>query len=229
MLAIVIPTYNEAGSITQLMQQLRARFPDALLIIVDDASPDGTADLVESGTDPLVTVIRRPSKQGIGSAYKEGFAHALQSGVRFIAQMDADGSHDPQDLQAMVAAAGNAGVVIGSRYIKEGRIEGWGPWRHFCSRSAMLFARFVLRVPVRDITSGFRVWRAEALHAVLASGIGSEGYAFQEEMVFRAFQSGQRMIEVPITFRDRRVGQSKLSWRDVVEFFLVMYRLRVGK
>lgn len=228
-LAVVVPTYKEAGTIQDLVARLRQSVPQALIFIVDDASPDGTAAKAEALGDANLYVIRRASKQGIGSAYKEGFARALSLGADLVAQMDADLSHDPADLVRFLAESEDADVIIGSRYIPGGRIVGWGPWRHFCSRSAMLFARAVLRVPVRDITSGYRLWRADALTRVLSAGVSSEGYAFQEEMLYRAAQAGQRLKEVPIVFKDRRIGQSKLGWRDVREFFHVMLRLKFRK
>lgn len=224
-LIVVIPTYNEAGTIADLLRAVLNVAPSASVLVVDDASPDGTADLVEAMKDPRAMVLRRAGKKGLGSAYKEGFACALEHGAEAIVQMDADFSHNPNDIARFLPQLQQNDLVIGSRYIPGGKITGWGPWRHFCSRSAMVFARTVLRLPVRDVTSGFRLWRTEALRNVLAAGIASEGYAFQEEMLYRATRQGLRITEVAITFQDRRVGVSKLGWSDVTEFFQTMLRL----
>lgn len=226
-LAVIIPTYNERENSLLLRLALTSALPEPfLLIFVDDSSPDGTANALKSLNDPQLILISREGKQGIGSAYKAGFHRALAEGADLIVQMDADLSHDPSELKKMIAAGGSADLVIGSRYVKGGRVIGWGPWRHFCSRSAMLFARAFLGLQARDVTSGYRVWRASTLKAVLNGTIASSGYAFQEEMLFRAQQAGANIVEVPITFKDRERGNSKLGLRDVIEFFRVMIWLR---
>lgn len=226
-LAVVIPTYNEAGNIGALLDALRRHADDqSCFYIVDDASPDGTAQIVEGRNDPRIVVIRRLQKDGIGSAYRDGFARAIADGAELVAQMDADMSHDPVVLPELLAAVKDHDLVIGSRHVQGGKIEGWGAWRHFCSRSAIAFARFMLRLKAKDVTSGYRIWRAVFLKRVLEQNIGSNGYAFQEEMLFRAQQLGGRIAEVPIVFKDRKHGKSKLHSRDVLEFFQVMIRLR---
>lgn len=226
-LAVVIPTYNERENSLLLRLAIKSVLSEPfLLIFVDDSSPDGTADALNSLNDPQLILITRAGKQGIGSAYQEGFRRALSEGAELIVQMDADLSHDPSELTDLLAAAQSADLVIGSRYVKGGRVIGWGPWRHFCSRSAMLFARAFLGLQARDVTSGYRVWKASILKMVLNGTIASSGYAFQEEMLFRAQQSGAHIVEVPITFKDRERGNSKLGLRDVVEFFRVMIWLR---
>lgn len=228
-LSIVIPTYNEAGSILDLIALIRKNVSPSIpatIIVVDDNSPDDTARLVEQLGDNSITLIKRPAKLGLGSAYKAGFNQALLDGADWIVQMDADLSHDPKDILRFIAAAASADLVIGSRYVAGGAIRGWGLWRHAISRSAMLFARTALRLPAKDVTSGFRLWRGELLRRVLRQPIHGNGYAFQEEMLFRAAQAGARIIEVPILFTDRRAGQSKLSWKDVWEFFRLMVTLR---
>jgi dolichol-phosphate mannosyltransferase len=226
-LAIVIPTYNEAENIVNLIADLRASIgKDSLIIIVDDASPDGTSRIVRSLGDNRVLVVDRAAKQGLGSAYRLGFGHALHHGADYIVQMDADLSHDPVSLHEFLKHHPFADLVIGSRYVRGGKIEGWGPWRHFCSRSAMGFSRAVLGLEVRDVTSGYRLWNAQLLSRILFDDLVSNGYAFQEEMVYRAQLLDARIVEVPITFRDRQLGRSKLHWRDVYEFFEVMARLR---
>ncbi len=228
--AVVIPTYNEAGNVLELHRRLRlSQGDDVLCIFVDDSSEDGTSAVLTSLNDPHLILISRPGKQGLGSAYREGFAKALELGAILVAQMDADLSHAPEDLIKMRSAAKNSSLVIGSRYIEGGEIVGWGPWRYFCSRAAIGFARFVLGLEARDITSGFRIWNAGLLRTVLSQPMASDGYAFQEEMLFRAQKSGASIVEVPIVFRDRQAGESKLHWREVVEFFKVMKTLRKQK
>lgn len=226
-LAVVIPTYNERENSLLLRLALKSALSEPfLLIFVDDSSPDGTAEALQSLNDPHLILISRQGKQGIGSAYQAGFDRALAEGAESIVQMDADLSHNPSELTAMLVAAQSADLVIGSRYVQGGQVIGWGPWRHFCSRSAMLFARAFLGLQARDVTSGYRVWKAETLQEVLNGTIASSGYAFQEEMLFRAQQAGARVAEVPITFKDRERGNSKLGLRDVIEFFRVMMWLR---
>ncbi len=226
-LAVVIPTYNERENSLLLRLAIKSALSEPfLLIFVDDSSPDGTANELKSLNDPQLILITRAGKQGIGSAYQEGFHRALSEGADLIVQMDADLSHDPCELKAMLVAAQSSDLVIGSRYVKGGRVIGWGPWRHFCSRSAMLFARAFLGLQARDVTSGYRVWKVSTLKMVLNGTIASSGYAFQEEMLFRAQQAGAHIVEVPITFKDRERGNSKLGLRDVVEFFRVMIWLR---
>ena len=229
-LAVVIPTYNEAQNIPVLLQKLRAVIGDEMRIyIVDDASPDGTARVADELGGSALTVIRRPEKIGLGSAYREGFAQALADGAEAVAQMDADLSHDPAALPSLLASLDAADLAIGSRHVLGGRVEGWGPWRHFCSRSAIAFARLMLGLHPRDVTSGYRIWRAPLLREVLSQNIASNGYAFQEEMLYRAQSLGGRITEVAIVFQDRKHGRSKLRGRDVMEFFRVMIRLRFGK
>lgn len=226
-LAVVIPTYNEAANVTELHHRLRdALGPEALFVFVDDGSPDSTASALRCLGDDNMIVIDRAAKLGLGSAYRDGFSVALDHGCLHIAQMDADLSHAPEELVLLKHRADHKSLIVGSRYVPGGRIVGWGPWRHFCSRSAMRFARFMLDLRAQDVTSGFRLWPADLLKRVLSSPMASDGYAFQEEMLFRAQKAGAMIIEVPITFRDRKFGQSKLRWRDVLEFFRVMTHLR---
>ncbi|MBI4121976.1 MAG: polyprenol monophosphomannose synthase [Parcubacteria group bacterium] len=228
---VVIPTYNEAGSILELLGRIRQVFAPAAvgqptIFVIDDNSPDNTAALVRSLGDEQVIVIERPTKLGLGSAYKTGFNKALLSGADWIVQMDADLSHDPADILRFLEQAECADLIIGSRYVAGGAIVGWGLWRHVISRGAMLFARAILHLPAQDVTSGFRLWRADLLRRVLRQPVSGDGYAFQEEMLYRAAKADARIVEMPILFTDRRAGHSKLSWRDVVEFFHLMIRLR---
>ena len=221
--AIVIPTYNEAENIVDLLNELGTF--GARIIIVDDSSPDGTADLASE----KATVIKRENKSGLGSAYVEGFRKALDLDAETIVQMDADFSHSAKDLARMLKLVAHGDLIIGSRYMPGGKIKGWGPWRHVCSRSAMFVSRHFLKLPVRDVTSGFRIWRAPLLSKILEKPIASSGYAFQEEMLFHAWKAGARIVETPIVFRDRVKGRSKLGHADVKEFFQVLLYLRRQK
>lgn len=221
----VIPTYNESENIEPLIKEILA-VSDLDVLVVDDNSPDGTARQVRSIQSDRVNLIERAKKFGLGAAYIEGFSWALRHGYQAIAQMDADFSHDPKELRPMLKLLDDVDLVVGSRYIPQGKIVGWGLWRHFCSRSAMFVSRWMLKLATHDVTSGFRLWRADLLRSILAKKIQSSGYAFQEEMLYYAHASKAKIIEHPITFHDRRVGKSKLSWVDVVEFFKVIWKLR---
>lgn len=223
--AIVIPTYNEAENIKALIEQI-LEVVDANIIIVDDRSPDGTAQKIRNLDHPAVHLLEREKKRGLGSAYRRGFQIALDRGSEMIIQMDADFSHSPEAIPSLLAELENADLVIGSRHVKGGRIEGWGPWRHFCSRSAIMASRSLLGLSTKDVTSGFRAWRAELLFKILETRIKSDGYAFQEEMLFHAHRLGGEVKEYPITFLDRKAGKSKLSSKDVKEFFKTLGRLR---
>ena len=197
---------------------------------MDDSSPDGTGDLAErlAGADPRVRVKHRAAKQGLGRAYLSGFEEALGGGASIVVQMDADWSHDPAALPALIepVRADRADLAIGSRYAKGGSVEDWGLVRRIISRGGSLFARIVLRLQPNDLTGGFKAWRAATLESVPFDGVRAGGYVFQIEMTYRASRLGARITEVPITFRDRRVGQSKMSRRIVVEALFVVMGLR---
>ena len=227
---IVLPTFNEADNIEPIAAAILAALPAATLLVVDDDSPDGTGRLADAlaATDPRVRVRHRTAKQGLGRAYLDGFGVALSGGAATVVQMDADFSHDPASLPALVAPIGDgdADLVIGSRYAKGGSVVDWGLGRRFVSRGGSLFARIVLGLGQNDLTGGFKAWRAETLAAVPFDGVHAGGYVFQIEMTFRADRGGARIREVPITFRDRRVGQSKMSRRIVVEALVVVVQLR---
>ena len=227
---IVLPTYNEAENLGPIAAAILERLPEATLLVVDDESPDGTGRLADAlaTADPRVRVRHRPLKQGLGRAYLDGFGVALTGGATTVIQMDADFSHDPAALPALLApiAAGEADLVIGSRYTKGGSVDDWGLGRRIVSRGGSLFARVVLRLRQNDLTGGFKAWRASTLAAVPFDGVHAGGYVFQIEMTFRASRAGARIREVPITFRDRRVGQSKMSRRIVVEALVVVVQLR---
>jgi dolichol-phosphate mannosyltransferase len=227
---IVLPTYNEAENLPGIAAAILAALPDATLLVVDDGSPDGTGKLADglAAADARVRVRHRAAKQGLGRAYLDGFAVALAGGAEIVVQMDADWSHDPTTLPALVAPIvdGSADLVIGSRYTKGGGVVDWGLARRLISRGGSLFARLVLRLAPHDLTGGFKAWRAATLATIPFAGIHAGGYVFQIEMTFRATRLGARIVEYPITFRDRRVGQSKMSRRIVVEALVVVVQLR---
>jgi dolichol-phosphate mannosyltransferase len=228
---IVLPTYDEADNIGPISAAILAALPAATLLVVDDGSPDGTGALADdlAAADPRVRVRHRPAKQGLGRAYLDGFALALEGGAVHVVQMDADFSHDPAVLPDLLAPLerGDADLVIGSRYVRGGGVVDWGIGRRLISRGGSLFARVVLGLPANDLTGGFKAWRAESLRAIPFAGVHAGGYVFQIEMTFRAARAGADIVEVPITFRDRRVGQSKMSRRIVAEALVVVVQLRV--
>ena len=229
---LVLPTYDEAENLEPLVAAVRSNLPDgSRILVVDDASPDGTGAIADrlAAASGDVEVLHREAKQGIGPAYVAGFQRALAGGARLVAQMDADFSHDPADLPRLLAAAADADVVIGSRYVGGGGVADWGPVRRTISRGGSAYARGVLGVEVRDLTGGFKVIRREVLEAIDLASISSLGYAFQVEVTYRAVRAGFRVVEVPITFRDRRVGESKMSGSIVLEAALGVPRMRMRK
>jgi dolichol-phosphate mannosyltransferase len=223
---LILPTYDEAASLAAVVAAARAALAteDLHLLVVDDASPDGTGALAERlGAE----VLHRPAKLGLGSAYVAGFAHALDRGAELICQLDADGSHEPAALAGMLALArGGADLVLGSRYVPGGGIAGWSPLRRAVSRAGCAYARAVLRVPVRDLTGGMKVWRAPALRAIEPATVRSQGYAFQVELTHRALRRGLRVVETPIVFRERGAGTSKMTLRIALEAAWVVPALR---
>lgn len=225
---IVIPTYNEKENITRLITEIFSlRIPFLEVIVVDDNSPDGTATAVqELSRNFAVSLITRPKKLGLGSAYIEGFTKALDRNAEFVLQMDADFSHDPKDIPRLLEADTHAHLVIGSRKIPGGAIVGWGRMRKFMSNGAMWFSRFLLGLKAHDVTAGFRCYQRIVLQTLPLSYITSNGYAFQEEMLYRTQLAGFSIKEIPITFVDRLQGKSKLSKNDIIEFFWVMWKLR---
>jgi dolichol-phosphate mannosyltransferase len=198
---------------------------------VDDSSPDGTGELADAlaARDPAVQVLHRFRKEGLGQAYLAGFRFALRGGAALVVEMDADLSHDPAHLPAMVAATRDADVVLGSRYVAGGEVRNWGRMRRLVSRGGCWYARVVLGLEVQDLTGGFKVFRREVLETLDLHWVRSQGYAFQVELTYRAIQAGFRVREVPIVFTDRRVGQSKMSRRIVLEAMWMVPRLRAGR
>lgn len=227
---VIMPTYDEAENLSGIAAAVLAALPAATLLVVDDGSPDGTGQLADqlAAADSRIRVRHRPSKQGIGRAYLDGFQVALDGGAEVLVQMDADWSHDPASLATLVApiTSAQADLVIGSRYVAGGGVVDWGPARRVISRGGSLFARTVLRLTPHDLTGGFKAWRGETLRAIPFDGIHAGGYVFQIEMTFRASRLGARIREIPITFRDRRLGQSKMSRRIIGEALIVVLQLR---
>ncbi len=228
---VILPTYEEAENLPGIAAAILSALPGATLLVVDDNSPDGTGAVADdlASREPRIRVQHRPGKQGLGRAYLDGFRVALEAGASSVVQMDADWSHDPTVLPVLISpvAGGEADLVIGSRYARGGRVEDWGPGRRLVSRGGSLFARIVLGLQPHDLTGGFKAWRAATLAEIPFAGIHAGGYVFQIEMTHRASRAGARVAEVPITFRDRRVGRSKMSRRIIGEALLVVVRLRV--
>jgi len=227
---VVLPTYNEVDNLGPITAAIVAALPASTVLVVDDNSPDGTGRLADdlATGDPRIRVLHRAAKQGLGRAYLDGFAHALGEGATTVVQMDADFSHDPGALPGLIGpvTAGEADLVIGSRYAPGGGVVDWGLGRRIVSRGGSLFARTVLALGPQDLTGGFKAWRAATLAAVPFDGVHAGGYVFQIEMTFRASRAGARIREVPISFRDRRIGQSKMSRRIIVEALVVVVTLR---
>ena len=226
---IVVPTYNERDNVRGVAQRFLAALPGAELLFVDDNSPDGTGQLLDelAAAEPRIHVMHRAGKLGLGTAYVEGFGWGLARGYEYLFEMDADGSHDPKYLKTMLSlAVDGADVVIGSRYIPGGGTENWGLGRKVISRGGGLYARTVLGLDIRDVTAGFICWRRAALEAIELSTVSSNGYSFQIEMKYRAHQKGMRLVETPIMFIDRRVGQSKMSRAIFAEALLKVWAMR---
>ena len=220
---IVVPTYNEIESLEAILGRLRQSVPQADVLIVDDSSPDGTGQLADriAAADPAITVLHRVEKDGLGRAYLAGFAMALAAGYTYVVEIDADGSHDPAELPAMLQLAeGGADLVLGSRWIPGGSVVNW-PWlRQVISRSGNTYARTVLRSKIHDITSGFRVYRASALESLHLSDVSSQGYCFQVEFAWLLEKTGHNIKEHPIAFVERATGRSKMHGGIVLEALL---------
>ncbi len=229
-LTVVIPTYNEAENLPTLANELTSLQAGSLrLLIVDDNSPDGTGEIAEELAARLperISVLHRAGKLGLGSAYIKGFKHALEAGAEAVGQMDADFSHSPSYLPGFLQRLEDADVVFGSRYVAGGRLdERWGRGRVMLSRFGNFYARSILGLGIRDVTGGFRLWRAEALARMPLHNVHSEGYVFQVEMAYLAQRLGFRLLELPIYFEDRRIGRSKMSLRIQLEAALRVWFL----
>jgi dolichol-phosphate mannosyltransferase len=218
---VVVPTFEEAGNITELLQRIRAAAPDVDVLVVDDNSPDGTAKLAQAANDELghIDVLVRAQKAGLGTAYRAGFAIGIERGYDVLVQMDADLSHDPASLPPLLGALSgdDIGLAIGSRYVPGGHIPHW-PWhRRFASRYGNLYTRLALGLKARDLTSGYRAWRTSTLLNIDYKSTNATGYLFQMEMAYRVAQHGEQIAEIPITFTDRVRGNSKMNGAVVFE------------
>ena len=226
---VVIGTYNEAENIPSLLPDILQLGPEYEAIVVDDNSPDGTGQLVSAmlPNEPRIHLVQRPGRMGYGSAYLEGFRTALELGADYVVQMDADYSHNPRDVPRLVEAAKRADVVIGSRYVKGGAVQGWPLRRRLISRSANLLARLLLALPIRDCTGGFKCFPRATLESIDFAKVRSKGFASLYEINYFCHRSGKALYEVPINFVDRQAGESKLSWKMILEALKVMLRLRL--
>jgi dolichol-phosphate mannosyltransferase len=223
---IVLPTYNEANTIADVLRRIRAAAGPVDVLVVDDSSPDGTADLAEAMGREVggVEVLRRPAKAGLGSAYRAGFRLGLERGYDILMEMDADLSHDPATVPELIEAveSGGADLAIGTRYMPGGSIPDWPWYRRAISRLGCLYARVALGISARDATSGFRAYAREALAEIDLDRVAADGYGFQVEMAYLMERNGGRVVEVPIEFRDRTLGHSKMSSRIVVEALVLV-------
>ncbi len=229
---LVLPTYNEAENVEAFVEAARAKLPaTARVLIVDDSSPDGTGEIAArlATRHEGVDVLHRRHKEGLGPAYIAGFRHALAAGAGLVLEMDSDFSHDPAYLPRLLEAAESADVVLGSRYVPGGGVSDWGPLRRAISRGGSAYARLVLGVDVKDLTGGFKCFRREVLEAIDLDSVQARGYAFQVEMTYRAIKRGFKVVEVPIIFRDRRAGSSKMDRSIVAEAVWRVPLLRLGR
>ena len=225
---VIVPTYNERENIGPLLDQLMELPERVDVLVVDDASPDRTADLVKerAAREPRIHLLQRAGKLGLGSAYVEGFRYALAQGAEYIFEMDADFSHDPQAIGSFLAAAQDADVVLGSRYLHGVRVVNWPLNRLILSRAANVYTRVVTGLPVHDATGGFKCFRRRALEGIRLDRVRSDGYAFQIEVSFKCWKRGFRIREIPIVFVDRRAGVSKMNRRIIWEAAGMVWRLR---
>ena len=219
---VIIPTYDEAANLEPMVARVRAATPAGDLLVVDDHSPDGTGAIADrlAATDPQVHVLHRPTKDGLGRAYLAGFAWGLRRDYQVLVQMDADGSHQPEQLAAVLAALDHADLVLGSRWVPGGGVRNWPRRRELLSRGGSLYARTMLGLPIRDVTAGYRAFRRSALERLDLGDVASAGYCFQVDLASRAVRAGLRVVEVPIVFVEREHGASKMSG-DIVREALV--------
>ncbi len=227
---VCLPTYNEHENLESMLKALREVLPpDGRVLVIDDASPDGTGELADRLANELpgISVLHRERKEGLGPAYVAGFRRALADGAELVLEIDCDFSHDPNDVPRLLAAAEDADLVLGSRYVAGGGVRNWGFARRFISSGGSWYARTVLGTHVRDLTGGFKCYRREVLETIPLERISSRGYAFQIETTYRAERAGFRVVEVPITFADREVGHSKMSKTIVLEAVWRVPQLRL--
>ncbi len=232
---LILPTYNEAENIEALVRaalvQLERTGIGHTILVVDDGSPDGTGLIAERLSEELaqVRVLHRPRKEGLGRAYLAGFAIALDAGAELVLEMDSDFSHDPADLPRLIAAADTADLVLGSRYVPGGGVTEWGSVRRLLSRGGSAYARILLGVPVRDLTGGFKCFHRRVLEAIELEDVHADGYGFQIELTYKAVRAGFSVTEVPILFRERRVGSSKMTARIALEAVWKVPALRLRR
>ena len=219
---VIIPTFNERENLPRILDRVRAAVPTAAVLVVDDSSPDGTGEIADqrAAADPLVSVLHRTEKNGLGPAYFAGFDWGLAHGFDVLVEMDADGSHAPEQLPRLLGALEHADLVIGSRYVPGGSVVNWPKRREFLSKGANLYSRLALGVGVKDITAGYRAYRAEVIRSIPLNEVASHGYVFQVDLGWRTILGGFRVVEVPITFTEREIGVSKMSGSIVREALL---------
>jgi dolichol-phosphate mannosyltransferase len=234
---LILPTYDEADNVEAIVRAVlpvleRSRCNGHKVLIVDDSSPDGTGEIADRLAAEIdeVEVLHRPAPQGLGPAYLAGFAHALEHGAGLVLEMDADFSHDPNDVERLIAAvADGADLALGSRYVEGGGVSNWGRGRQLVSRGGCWYARSVLSLRIRDLTGGFKCFRREVLESIDLPTVRSKGYAFQVELTYRALCAGFTVVEVPIVFRDREHGRSKMNWKIGREAVVLLPQLRKRK
>jgi dolichol-phosphate mannosyltransferase len=214
---VIIPTYNEADNIESVSGRVRKAVPDAHILIADDNSPDGTGKIADelAAQDGHIHVLHRPGKQGLGAAYLAGFRWGIDNGYGVLVEMDADGSHQPEELPRLLTALKGSDLVLGSRWVPGGRVVNWPQSRRLLSRGGSMYSRVMLGLPLRDITGGFRAFRSETLKGLGMDAVASQGYCFQVDLANRAVRAGYHVVEVPITFVERVRGNSKMS-RDIM-------------
>jgi dolichol-phosphate mannosyltransferase len=224
-----MPTYNEAGNIRRITAAIHEVVPKVGILIIDDASPDGTGEIADelAASDSRIHVLHRKGKEGLGPAYLAGFAWGLERDWDALIEMDADFSHQPKYLSGMIQNLEKWDVVVGSRYVDGGGTENWGPVRKLISRGGGLYARSILGIPIKDLTAGFVAWRRHVLEGIDLSGVEASGYVFQIEMKYRAYQAGYSIHEMPITFPDREVGESKMTPSIAAEALTRVWRIRL--
>ena len=220
---VIIPTYNEVENLRPIVERVRTSVPSAHILVTDDNSPDGTGRLADelAAADDHVHVLHRLGKEGLGAAYLAGFAWGIEAGYDVLVEMDADGSHQPEQLPDLLAALVDADLVLGSRWVKGGRVVNWPMSRKLLSRGGNLWTRIALGIPLRDATGGYRVFRRETLLGLGLDDVASAGYCFQVDLAWRGLKAGYRVVEVPITFVERERGDSKMSRKIVVEALLL--------
>ncbi|HEX2903919.1 MAG TPA: polyprenol monophosphomannose synthase [Jatrophihabitans sp.] len=219
---VIIPTYNEAGNIGPITERLLTAVPDVHVLVVDDGSPDGTGEIADklAAAEDRIQVLHRTAKAGLGAAYVAGFRLGLDAGYDVLVEMDADGSHAPEQLPRLLAALQHADLVLGSRWVSGGQVDNWPKSRELISRGGNLYTRIALGINLKDATGGYRAYRRAVLHTIDLDSVASQGYCFQVDLAWRAVQAGFRVVEVPISFADRAVGESKMSGGIVREALL---------